>query len=621
MTQLPGCLESLAAQTVGRMEIVIVDDGSVDGSAVVAQRFAEQHGNVCLVKQEHLGTGAARNAGVRHASGTFLAFCDSDDEVPPGAYDRLVDALTSSGSDIAVGSVALQEKGLFREPSWARRSNSDRRLGVGLADVPDTVANLLPGTRVFRRSFWDEANLCFSEGDDHGDAVTMVRALLVARRLDVVPAVVYRWRRREDGRSLLQRDLREPDRARTRLAELVDAVDLMLEQGAEPVQEQFLSDVLHTKARDLIRAAVCQGDSYWSAVQGEMRRLMRRVPESTLERVPVQDRIVAWLCANDERSATEEFLEYAFDNKNGFPFREVDGRPHIALPFVDTLATVEGAMTRVADSDMHYRSRLTHLAWTSPSVLTVEGGAFIEYVDDTEPGVVTLVLRERSTGETVTVPTVQLHQPTVNRWAGRANEDHANAAFGAEIDVASLPRTEGTRATYDISVRLELRGHSREAAFDSRRRGGSPGLLEKSDHDGLSARPVWHAIRGLGIQLRDASEEPAEAAEAPAASSPVTVADVTASGDVLELEGDATAAFEICLVGPRSRTPWVGAQRDGSAFSARISTLVDEWGLGSTSLPTDDYEVVARLADGSETPVHVAPALWRNLPVHVDSGP
>jgi len=115
--QLGTCVDSLLAQTHPNLEIILVDDGSMDGSAEVAGRLAREHRNVRLVSQPHRGVGAARNAGVAHAKGRYLAFCDADDTVLAQGYERLAGALHASGSDIAIGSVTSSSRASTRSRS------------------------------------------------------------------------------------------------------------------------------------------------------------------------------------------------------------------------------------------------------------------------------------------------------------------------------------------------------------------------------------------------------------------------------------------------------------------------------------------------------------------------
>src|SRR5689334_866082 len=75
---LDECLASLAAQTLRDLEVVVVDDGSPDGSAAIAEAWARRDPRFRLVRQANHGLGHARNTGARHAAGTYLAFVDSD---------------------------------------------------------------------------------------------------------------------------------------------------------------------------------------------------------------------------------------------------------------------------------------------------------------------------------------------------------------------------------------------------------------------------------------------------------------------------------------------------------------------------------------------------------------
>lgn len=76
---LAEAIESVLAQTYRPLELIIVDDGSTDGSAAIARSFQ----GVRLIEQEHAGPGAARNRGVAASAGELLAFLDADDLMPP----------------------------------------------------------------------------------------------------------------------------------------------------------------------------------------------------------------------------------------------------------------------------------------------------------------------------------------------------------------------------------------------------------------------------------------------------------------------------------------------------------------------------------------------------------
>ena len=84
---LQECIESVVAQTYGEWELLLVDDGSNDGSLAIAQQYAVRYpGNVRCFTHEggrHRGASASRNLGIHHARGEYLAFLDADDVYLP----------------------------------------------------------------------------------------------------------------------------------------------------------------------------------------------------------------------------------------------------------------------------------------------------------------------------------------------------------------------------------------------------------------------------------------------------------------------------------------------------------------------------------------------------------
>ena len=87
---LPRALDSVVAQTYGDWELIVVDDGSTDGTAeMVKQDYPDVH----LVVQENHGVSAARNAGIAQARGEWIAFLDSDDAWLPEKLERQMKAL------------------------------------------------------------------------------------------------------------------------------------------------------------------------------------------------------------------------------------------------------------------------------------------------------------------------------------------------------------------------------------------------------------------------------------------------------------------------------------------------------------------------------------------------
>lgn len=100
---LSACLDSILNQDFDSYEIVVVDDGSTDGSGELAEQYASQHSNkIRVIHQENQGLGGARNTGIRNAAGAYVAFVDSDDSIQPEMLSVLWHELQQTGADIAV---------------------------------------------------------------------------------------------------------------------------------------------------------------------------------------------------------------------------------------------------------------------------------------------------------------------------------------------------------------------------------------------------------------------------------------------------------------------------------------------------------------------------------------
>lgn len=78
---LPACLDSILSQTYQNLEIILVDDGSTDGSSDIIKSYAKQDCRIITIHQKNQGQSAARNAGLAKATGTFISFIDADDAV------------------------------------------------------------------------------------------------------------------------------------------------------------------------------------------------------------------------------------------------------------------------------------------------------------------------------------------------------------------------------------------------------------------------------------------------------------------------------------------------------------------------------------------------------------
>jgi CDP-glycerol glycerophosphotransferase len=334
---LPACLESLLAQTYRPLEVVVVDDGSTDGSGAIADEWAGRHDAVRVVHTDNHGLGAARNTGVAHARGELLAFADSDDVVPPQAYDVLARALRGRGVDLATGSIVRWEGDALVEPPWMRRLHGERRT-VTIEEHPEVLGDVFAWNKLVRRSFWDDQGLSWPEGLRYEDQPTTTRAFLAARRFAVLPEVVYHWRIRSDGSSITQQrssveDLR--DRWVTKQMSLAS----VREHGSPAVTEVFLDRVLAGDLHRYFTEIPGCDDEWWALLHEGVVSLWgeRSLVHSGL--TPVH-RLTGWLVEQGRRADAAAVMTYVARHPGPVPRRDTPAGAVIDVPLGDDAAPV-----------------------------------------------------------------------------------------------------------------------------------------------------------------------------------------------------------------------------------------------------------------------------------------
>ena len=132
---LPQCLESVLAQTYQNVEVLIVDDGSTDGSGSICDRFAERDSRIRVIHTDNRGLSAARNLGLENISGAFIFFIDSDDWIEPNTVETLVKAALRTKADVVTMKACMEFVG---KTSNLRAGKKRSRIYRGVDKSADT---------------------------------------------------------------------------------------------------------------------------------------------------------------------------------------------------------------------------------------------------------------------------------------------------------------------------------------------------------------------------------------------------------------------------------------------------------------------------------------------------
>lgn len=191
------CVDSLLAQTVEDYEVVLVDDGSTDGSGSICDEYARENDRVHVIHQENAGSSAARLAGIRASCGAYLGFVDSDDYVEPDMYERLLAPVRQDAAiEISIsGHVVDSMNGTIEHPCSAEHPIS---WDDGLEAMEEMFANRkftwsLCDKIYARRLLTDEDSLSHWPHSHGEDTFINAKVMPLAKRIIFQPIYGYHY--------------------------------------------------------------------------------------------------------------------------------------------------------------------------------------------------------------------------------------------------------------------------------------------------------------------------------------------------------------------------------------------------------------------------------------------
>lgn len=184
------CIDSLLAQTFTDYELLLIDDGSTDGSWAICQEYAGRDSRVKAYHKANGGLSDARNYGLARAQGTYTIFADPDDWVSPEGLDRLYAQAEETQADLTMCD-------LYREDAYSRHYVCQRPRSLQAAEVLKELFGNIQGytwNKLIRRDVYTRFGICYPKGI-YGceDQYTMATILLHDVKIAYVPVAFYHY--------------------------------------------------------------------------------------------------------------------------------------------------------------------------------------------------------------------------------------------------------------------------------------------------------------------------------------------------------------------------------------------------------------------------------------------
>ena len=174
---LSRCIESLVNQTYSDLQIILIDDGSTDSSGNIADEWQTKDPRIEVYHQPNQGQSAARNAGLQHAKGEYIAFVDSDDYIDNNYFSTMLQAADDTTDCVQTGYRRIDSFGNTIRTYLPRHF----------------YQYTTPWGKIYRRAFLDKHQLRFPEGMIYEDVVFSIDLWLAHPMYKMIPYCGYNY--------------------------------------------------------------------------------------------------------------------------------------------------------------------------------------------------------------------------------------------------------------------------------------------------------------------------------------------------------------------------------------------------------------------------------------------
>jgi len=195
------CIRSIISQTYIDLEVIIVNDGSLDDSESIIFQLMEEDNRIKYVKRKNGGLGAARNTGLNYCNGEFVCFIDSDDWIRDDYIEKLVNSALNDNSDIVICNMKyIYENGTFknRTPYIAQHECINRREALRQEFIGKKYRFHAPN-KFCRTKLFKDNGILFPEGKLYEDVFTTYRLILYSDKVTLLNEDLYFYLQNRSG--------------------------------------------------------------------------------------------------------------------------------------------------------------------------------------------------------------------------------------------------------------------------------------------------------------------------------------------------------------------------------------------------------------------------------------
>jgi len=194
------CLDSVINQTYHNLEIICINDGSIDNSLNILKEYGQTDNRIKIYSQTNKGVSSARNKGIELSTGDYITFVDSDDYLDLNVYEKTMEIIIENNADIVNYNIIEEEINGVEQRIY------DLPYKIFINDSFNAMQGhgILPAVwvKIFKKKLLIDNNIIFSEDLDFGeDDLFRLEAFSVSQKIITIPNVYYHYRYRYNSLS------------------------------------------------------------------------------------------------------------------------------------------------------------------------------------------------------------------------------------------------------------------------------------------------------------------------------------------------------------------------------------------------------------------------------------
>lgn len=194
------CLDTVVNQTFKDLQIILINDGSIDNSLNIIKEYKKNYSNIHIINQKNQGQGEARNRGILIAEGKYITFADADDWLSENYVEVLYDSIKRDDSDISVCNMIMVMSRTLKEIKSMKFPEDRLKGNEAVRDLlEDKELKSYPWGKLYKKSIFIEHNITFPARMFYEDLAIIFQAFYYSSKIALVNEYCYYYFQSEES--------------------------------------------------------------------------------------------------------------------------------------------------------------------------------------------------------------------------------------------------------------------------------------------------------------------------------------------------------------------------------------------------------------------------------------